>query len=61
MKDTYLEQMKEMAKKVYDKGLNIDYYPTNFVVQDDLIYYIDYNEYAEKLSFFSNILTVEVF
>ncbi len=25
------------------------------------IYYIDYNEYAEKLSFFSNILTVEVF
>lgn len=53
MKDTYLEQMKEMAKKVYDKGLNIDYYPTNFVVQDDLIYYIDYecNEFMEEWSF----------
>lgn len=53
MKETYLEQMKEMAQKVYDKGLNIDYYPTNFVVQDDLIYYIDYecNEFMEEWSF----------
>ncbi len=53
MKEAYLEQMKEMAQKVYDKGLNIDYYPTNFVVQDDLIYYIDYecNEFMEEWSF----------
>ena len=53
MKETYLRQMKDMAKKVYDVGLNIDYFPTNFVVQDELIYYIDYecNNYMEEWNF----------
>lgn len=50
MKETYIDQVKEMAGKVYSFGLNIDYYPTNFVVQEDLIYYIDYecNSYMEE-------------
>lgn len=53
MKDTYLSQMKEMAKTVYSAGLNIDYFPTNFIVQDELIYYIDYecNNYMEEWNF----------
>ncbi len=53
MKEIYLSQMKEMAKKVYSFGLNIDYFPTNFVVQDELIYYIDYecNNYMEEWNF----------
>ena len=34
MKEIYLIQMREMAKKVYSVGLNIDYFPTNFIVQD---------------------------
>ena len=53
MKDTYLAQAKEMAEKVKTCGLNIDYYPTNFVVQDDLIYYIDYecNNYMDEWNF----------
>ena len=53
MKDIYLTQMKEMAQKVYSAGLNIDYFPTNFVVQDDLIYYIDYecNNYMDEWNF----------
>ena len=53
MKETYLTQMKDMAKQVYAAGLNIDYFPTNFVVQDELIYYIDYecNNYMEEWNF----------
>ena len=34
MKDEYLSQAREMAKKINEKGLNLDYYPTNFIVQD---------------------------
>ena len=34
-------------------GLNIDYFPTNFVVRDGLLYYIDYecNAYMDEWSF----------
>ncbi|MBQ8519608.1 MAG: serine/threonine protein kinase [Agathobacter sp.] len=53
MKDCYLEQMREVAAQVYACGLNIDYFPTNFVVQDELIYYIDYecNNYMDEWNF----------
>ena len=53
MKDVYLEQMHKMAKDVYSVGLNIDYFPTNFIVQDELIYYIDYecNQYMDEWNF----------
>ena len=42
MKDVYLTQMQEMAMLVYETKLNIYYFPTNFVIQNELIYYIDY-------------------
>ena len=53
MEDIYLNQMSQMAAQVYSAGLNIDYFPTNFIVQDKLIYYIDYecNEYMEEWDF----------
>lgn len=53
MKDVYLSQMQEMAQNVYSAGLNIDYFPTNFIVQDELIYYIDYecNQYMDEWNF----------
>ena len=53
MNDLFIEQVKEMANIVYSFGLNIDYFPTNFIVQDGLIYYIDYecNQYMEKWNF----------
>lgn len=53
MKESYIEQVKEMCKVLYKVNLNIDYYPTNFIVQDGLIYYIDYecNEYMEEWDF----------
>lgn len=53
--DLYLQQMRAMLAPIYKAGLNIDYYPTNFVVndRDNLIYYIDYecNLYDEKWDF----------
>ena len=53
MKDSYLLQIREMEQTVYSAGVNIDYFPTNFIVQDDLIYYIDYecNDYTEEWNF----------
>ena len=49
----YLPQVRAMAEQARAAGLNIDYYPTNFVVQDGLLYYIDYecNDYMEQWSF----------
>lgn len=40
--EAYLPQIREMADKVHNSGLNIDYFPTNFVVRNGLIYYVDY-------------------
>lgn len=53
MKNEYLLQIKNMCKLLYASNTNIDYYPTNFVVQNDNIYYIDYecNDYMDKWNF----------
>lgn len=53
MKEIYLTQIKEMCNILYQNNLNIDYHGTNFIVKDDLLYYIDYecNEYMEKWNF----------
>ena len=52
-KEKYIPQVVEMAHQAKEKGLNIDYYPTNFVVRNELLYYIDYecNEYMDEWSF----------
>ena len=49
----YLEQVRDMAEQARAAGLNIDYFPTNFVVRDGLIYYVDYecNAYMDEWSF----------
>lgn len=51
----YIAQLREFLPILYNSNINIDYYPTNFVVNsiDDLIYYIDYecNIYASKWNF----------
>ncbi|MBO7698545.1 MAG: hypothetical protein J6S38_05885 [Erysipelotrichaceae bacterium] len=49
----YLDQVREMADIAKSSGLNIDYYPTNFIVNNGLLWYIDYecNEYMDKWSF----------
>ena len=49
----YIAQVEAMCEKLYPAGLNIDYYPTNFVVQADKLYYIDYecNPYSKQWDF----------
>ena len=51
--ELYLEQVREMAAKAKAAGLNIDYFPTNFVIRGGLIWYVDYecNDYTEEWNF----------
>lgn len=53
MEDVYYQQVRAMCRKLYAANTNIDYYPTNFVVQDGVLYYIDFecNNYMEKWDF----------
>ena len=53
MKDDYLKQIKAMCTLLYPANTNIDYFPTNFVVHDGNIFYIDYecNDYTEEWNF----------
>ena len=50
MRESYYLQIRAMCEKLYAAHTNIDYYPTNFVVQHEILYYIDYecNPYMEK-------------
>ena len=51
--DPFLIQVRQMAVLAKNFGLNIDYFPTNFIVQNGLLYYIDYecNNYMEEWNF----------
>ena len=53
MKDSYMEQIKAMCCLLYKNNTNIDYFPTNFVVQEDRLFYVDYecNDYMQKWDF----------
>lgn len=53
MEPAYYDQIRAICEKLYAANLNIDYYPTNFVVQDGLLYYIDFecNGYMEAWNF----------
>ena len=53
MKEAYIGQLRDMCKLLYAAHTNIDYFPTNFVVQGEEIYYIDFecNEYMEEWNF----------
>ena len=51
--EALLPQVRAMAAQARAAGLNIDYYPTNFVLREGLLYYVDYecNEYTEQWGF----------
>ena len=51
--DEIIKSVENMARKCFEHNLNIDYYPTNFIVGKEKIYYIDYecNVYDEKWNF----------
>lgn len=48
-----LDQIRAMCAKLYPVRLNIDYFPTNFVLRGEKLYYIDYecNDYMEEWDF----------
>ena len=51
--EVYLEQVRDMADLAKRAGLNIDYFPTNFVISDGTLWYVDYecNQYMEEWNF----------
>lgn len=53
VKEDYFAQIRSMCKVLYKENTNIDYFPTNFVVQNEKLYYIDYecNNYMEEWNF----------
>ena len=53
MQQSYYDQIHQMCRLLYAAGTNIDYYPTNFVVQQGILNYIDYecNDYMEQWDF----------
>ncbi|MBQ6374456.1 MAG: hypothetical protein IJJ45_08230 [Clostridia bacterium] len=48
--EAWIPQVREMAAKARAAGLNIDYYPTNFVASGGSLWYVDYecNAYVER-------------
>ncbi len=53
MKPEYLRQMEDLCQILYAANTNIDYFPTNFILREGKIIYIDYecNEYMEQWDF----------
>ena len=53
MEQSYFDQVNAMCALLYPAGLNIDYFPTNFVVQKGQLFYIDYecNGYMHEWNF----------
>ena len=53
MEAGFLRQMEDMCRLLYPANTNIDYFPTNFVVCDGKIWYIDFecNDYMEQWDF----------
>lgn len=53
MEPAYMEQMLAICALLYAAGTNIDYFPTNFVVRDGELFYIDFecNHYHEEWDF----------
>ena len=53
MQPEYYDQIRQMCHLLYPANTNIDYYPTNFIVQDGRLWYIDFecNDYMEQWDF----------
>ena len=48
--EPYIIQVRQMASQAAAANMNIDFFPTNFVVKDGLLWYVDYecNDYNEE-------------
>ena len=48
-----MEQVRALSRSLREAGLNIDWFPTNFMCRDGTLYYVDYecNPYMDQWSF----------
>ena len=53
MKAEYVDQMEALCRRLYAADTNIDYFPTNFIVREEKLWYVDYecNPYMEQWDF----------
>lgn len=53
MEAAYVQQGADIALRAKAAGLNLDYFPTNFILHEGLLWYVDYecNPYMEEWSF----------
>ena len=53
VRPAHVELMRAICRRLYAAGVNIDYFPTNFVVQGDGLLYVDYecNAYMQEWDF----------
>ena len=53
MKEEYIDQMYALCQKLYPANTNIDYFPTNLIVRDGSLVYVDYecNDYMDQWNF----------
>lgn len=53
MEEGFFRQMEDMCIRLYAANTNIDYFPTNFVVNNGKLYYVDYecNDYLQQWDF----------
>jgi len=51
--DSHIAQIFDMCRLLYPNRVNIDYFPTNFVVAQDVLYYVDYecSQYSDEWNF----------
>ena len=51
--DWCIPQMEALCARLYAANTNIDYYPTNFIPLDGVLYYVDYecNDYMAQWDF----------
>lgn len=50
MEESFYRQMEDMCDLLYPANTNIDYFPTNFVVNNGKVWYVDFecNDYMEQ-------------
>ena len=53
LEEALFRQMEAICRILYAAGLNIDYFPTNFVVREGKLFYVDFecNPYSEAWNF----------
>ncbi|PRX32604.1 hypothetical protein BX659_104153 [Orenia metallireducens] len=50
LEEYHVMEIFNISKLLKEEGINIDYFPTNFVIKDDKLIYVDYefNDYMEE-------------